>query len=110
MKLIVDLIYEGGLETMRYSISDTAEWGDFTSGPRIIDDHVKENMKAVLNDIQSGRFAKGWILENQAHRPEFKTLRNRESNLLIEKVGRELRGMMPFVKQEGKEVVIDAKN
>lgn len=110
VKLIVDLIYEGGLETMRYSISDTAEWGDFQSGPRIIDDHVKENMRAVLEDIQSGRFAKEWILENQANRPEFKATRERESNLLIEKVGRELREMMPFVKQKGKEVVIDEKN
>ncbi|HEX7066081.1 MAG TPA: ketol-acid reductoisomerase [Bacillales bacterium] len=110
VKLIVDLIYEGGLETMRYSISDTAEWGDFQSGPRVIDDHVKENMKAVLADIQNGRFAKNWILENQANRPEFKAIRERERNQQIEKVGRELRGMMPFVKQKGKEVVIDAKN
>lgn len=110
MKLIVDLIYEGGLETMRYSISDTAEWGDFQSGPRVIDDHVKQNMRDVLSDIQNGRFAKGWILENQAHRPEFKTIRENESNQLIEKVGRELRSMMPFVRQKGKEVVVDAKN
>ncbi|HET7628281.1 MAG TPA: ketol-acid reductoisomerase [Bacillales bacterium] len=108
MKLIVDLIYEGGLETMRYSISDTAEWGDFQSGPRVIDDSVKANMKKVLEDIQNGKFAKGWILENQANRPEFMATRRQESNHLIEKVGRELRSMMPFVKQKGKEVVIDA--
>lgn len=108
MKLIVDLIYEGGLETMRYSCSDTAEWGDYQSGPRVIDDHVKENMRAVLKDIQSGEFAKGWILENKANRPSFKTIQKRERNSQIEQVGRELRELMPFVKQKGKGVVIDA--
>lgn len=110
VKLIVDLIYEGGLETMRYSISDTAEWGDFQSGPRVIDEHVKDNMRAVLADIQSGHFAKNWILENQANRPEFKATRKKESEQQIEKVGRELRGMMPFVKAKGKDVVIDEKD
>lgn len=110
VKLIVDLIYEGGFETMRYSCSDTAEWGDFQSGPRIIDDHVKQNMRDVLTDIQSGHFAKGWILENQANRPEFKAIRERENEHQIAQVGRELREMMPFVKPKGKDVVIDAKN
>ncbi|TCT25077.1 ketol-acid reductoisomerase [Melghiribacillus thermohalophilus] len=98
LKLIVDLMYEGGLEGMRYSISDTAQWGDFKSGPRVIDEHVKENMKAVLKDIQSGKFAKEWILENQVNRPEFNAINAKEKNHLIETVGRELREMMPFVK------------
>lgn len=110
VKMIVDLIYEGGLEKMRDSISDTAEWGDFQSGSRVIDDHVKQNMRDILTDIQSGQFAKGWILENQANRPEFKATRKRESEQQIEKVGRELREMMPFVKPQGKDVEIDAKN
>ena len=98
VKLIVDLMYEGGLENMRYSISDTAQWGDFVSGPRVINDETKERMKEVLADIQSGEFAKGWILENQANRPQFNAINARENNHLIEKVGRELRDLMPFVK------------
>ncbi|MBP3038263.1 ketol-acid reductoisomerase [Bacillaceae bacterium Marseille-Q3522] len=102
LKLIVDLMYEGGLAGMRYSISDTAQWGDFTSGPRVINADVKKSMKAVLSDIQNGKFAKGWILENQANRPEFHAINNRENELLIEKVGKELRDMMPFV-QSGKQ-------
>lgn len=111
LKLIVDLMYEGGLEGMRYSISDTAQWGDFISGPRVVDERVKENMKAVLTDIQTGKFAKGWILENQANRPEFSATNTRESQHLIEQVGRELREMMPFVKaKKPKEVVGSAKN
>jgi ketol-acid reductoisomerase len=102
LKLIVDLMYEGGLEGMRYSISDTAQWGDFVSGPRVINDQVKAEMKNVLKDIQEGRFAKGWILENQANRPEFTAINNRENNHPIEQVGRELRKMMPFVQQQSK--------
>ncbi|MFS0780704.1 ketol-acid reductoisomerase [Bacillus sp. 1P06AnD] len=102
LKLIVDLMYEGGLENMRYSISDTAQWGDFVSGPRIITDSVKAEMKNVLTDIQEGRFAKGWILENQANRPEFNSINRRENEHQIEKVGRELRKMMPFVQQSHK--------
>ena len=110
LKLIVDLMYEGGLEGMRYSISDTAQWGDFVTGPRIITPQVKEEMKAVLKDIQEGRFAKGWILENQANRPEFTAINARENEHQIEQVGRELRAMMPFVNQKKKEVVAGAKN
>ncbi|KZN97202.1 ketol-acid reductoisomerase [Aeribacillus pallidus] len=111
LKLIVDLLYEGGLSNMRYSISDTAQWGDFVSGPRVIDAHVKENMKAVLNDIQTGKFAKEWILENQVGRPQFNAINNRENEHQIEQVGRVLRDMMPFVKPKNKEVVVTgAKN
>lgn len=111
LKLIVDLMYEGGLAGMRYSISDTAQWGDFVSGPRVIDESVKARMKDVLTDIQTGKFAKGWLLENQVNRPEFNAINARENNHLIEKVGRELRAMMPFVKpKQQKEVVTGAKN
>ncbi|KFL15591.1 ketol-acid reductoisomerase [Geobacillus stearothermophilus] len=105
MKLIVDLLYEGGLSWMRYSISDTAQWGDFITGPRIINDAVKAEMKKVLDDIQTGKFAKSWILENQANRPEFNAINRRENEHLIEVVGRELRSMMPFVKAKQKEAV-----
>jgi ketol-acid reductoisomerase len=111
LKLIVDLMYEGGLAGMRYSISDTAQWGDFISGPRVINASVKEEMKKVLEDIQSGTFAKGWILENQANRPVFNAINKRENEHLIEVVGRKLREMMPFVKQKQKEAVVtNAKN
>lgn len=99
LKLIVDLMYEGGLEGMRYSISDTAQWGDFVTGPRIVTPEVKAEMKEVLKDIQEGRFAKGWILENQANRPEFTAINENEKRHPIEVVGRELRAMMPFVNQ-----------
>ena len=99
VKLIVDLMYEGGLENMRYSISDTAQWGDFVSGPRVINEETKARMKEVLDDVQSGEFAKGWILENQANRPKFNAINAQENNHPIEKVGRELRDLMPFVKQ-----------
>jgi ketol-acid reductoisomerase len=111
MKLIVDLIYEGGFSNMRYSISDTAQWGDFVSGPRVITDEVKKSMKAVLKDIQDGTFAKGWILENQVGRPQFNAINARENEHQLEKVGSELRSMMPFVnKGKKKEVVGSAKN
>ncbi|SDZ17363.1 ketol-acid reductoisomerase [Evansella caseinilytica] len=99
LKLIVDLLYEGGLENMRYSISDTAQWGDFVSGPRVITEETKARMKEVLTDIQTGAFAKGWILENQANRPQFNAINTKENNHPIEKVGRELRELMPFVKK-----------
>jgi len=99
VKLIVDLMYEGGLENMRYSISDTAQWGDFVSGPRVINDETKARMKDILDDVQSGEFAKDWILENQANRPRFNAINKRENDHPIEKVGRELRALMPFVKQ-----------
>ncbi|MFC4738322.1 ketol-acid reductoisomerase [Bacillus daqingensis] len=99
MKLIVDLLYEGGLEGMRYSISDTAQWGDFVSGPRVVDEDTKARMKDILSDIQNGTFAHGWILENQANRPQFNAINARENKHEIEEVGRKLRELMPFVKQ-----------
>ena len=99
MKLIVDLLYEGGLENMRYSISDTAQWGDFVSGSRVINDDTKVRMKEILTDVQTGAFAKGWILENQAGRPQFNAINQAENKHEIEVVGRELRNLMPFVKQ-----------
>lgn len=102
VKLIVDLMYEGGLENMRYSISDTAQWGDFVSGPRVINDETKARMKEVLEDIQTGKFAQEWILENQANRPRFNAINARENNHPIEKVGKELRDLMPFVKKSMK--------
>ncbi|WP_096437890.1 ketol-acid reductoisomerase [Alteribacter populi] len=102
LKLIVDLMYEGGLEGMRYSISDTAQWGDFVSGPRVVNEETKARMKEVLNDIQTGVFAKGWILENQANRPQFNAVNKKEAEHEIEKVGRELRELMPFVKKSAK--------
>lgn len=111
LKLIVDLMYEGGLEGMRYSISDTAQWGDFVSGPRVVDERVKAEMKEVLKDIQEGKFAKGWIMENQVNRPVFTAINAKESEHEIERVGRELRKMMPFVQNnKKKEVVSSATN
>lgn len=99
LKLIVDLLYEGGLERMRHSISDTAEWGDYTSGPRVITEETKKEMKRILEDIQSGAFAKGWILENQLNRPMFNALRKRENDHPLEVVGRELREKMPLIQK-----------
>jgi ketol-acid reductoisomerase len=96
MKLIVDLIAEGGLERMRYSVSDTAEFGDYYAGPKIIDQHVKDNMKKLLKDIQDGAFARTWILENQTGRPFFNSQRRMEKNHQIEVVGRELRRKMSY--------------
>ncbi|MBM7572171.1 ketol-acid reductoisomerase [Aquibacillus albus] len=113
LKLIVDLMYEGGLEGMRYSISDTAQWGDFVSGPRVVNEETKARMKEVLTDIQTGVFAKGWILENQANRAQFNATNAKENSHQIEKVGRELRELMPFVKQKAnakKEVVSNGSN
>ncbi|MDI6785778.1 MAG: ketol-acid reductoisomerase [bacterium] len=100
LKLIVDLIYEHGISGMRYSISDTAEYGDLTRGPRIIDEAVKDVMRETLEEIQSGEFAKEWILENQANRPTYNALRNRDKNHLIEKVGSNLRNMMSWIKKK----------
>ncbi|MCG0239253.1 MAG: ketol-acid reductoisomerase [Firmicutes bacterium] len=97
LKLIVDLMYEGGLAAMRYSVSDTAEYGDYTRGPRIIDESVKERMRQVLREIQDGTFAKEWILENQVGRPRFTALRRREAEHPIEAVGRRLRAHMPWL-------------
>ncbi|NLJ83859.1 MAG: ketol-acid reductoisomerase [Halanaerobiaceae bacterium] len=98
MKLIVDLLYEGGLSNMRYSISDTAQYGDLTVGPRIINEGVKKEMEAVLEDIQSGKFARDWILENAANRPNFNALTRRDEDSLLEKVGARLRSMMSWIK------------
>jgi ketol-acid reductoisomerase len=109
LKLIVDLLYENGLEGMRYSISDTAQWGDFTAGPRVVTDSTKAEMKNILTDIQTGQFAKGWILENQTNRPVFNAVNKRENEHPIEVVGRELRAKMPFVQSKKKGMVGSAK-
>ncbi|MEL7565315.1 MAG: ketol-acid reductoisomerase [Dehalobacterium sp.] len=99
MKLIVDLIYEGGIANMRYSISDTAEWGDVVTGPRIITEETKKEMKKVLAEIQNGKFAQGWILENRAGRPMYNAIVKRDKEHQIEKVGAELRNMMSWLKK-----------
>ncbi len=107
-KLIVDLLYEGGIANMRYSISNTAEYGDITTGPRIITDETKKEMKRVLADIQSGRFVKNFILDNRAGQPELKAARKQALAHPIEKTGAELRAMMPWI---GKNALVDkAKN
>lgn len=100
MKLIVDLIYEAGLAMMRYSVSDTAEYGDLTRGPRVINEQVKEEMRRILKEVQNGQFAREWILENQANRPVFSALREKEKEHLIEKVGAQVREMMPWLKKK----------
>ena len=97
LKLIVDLFYQGGLNYMRYSVSNTAEYGDYTRGPRIITDQTKAEMKKILDEIQTGQFAKEWILENKANAPGFKALRRRERQHPIEEVGRRLRKLMPWI-------------
>jgi len=97
LKLIVDLINEGGLSGMRYSISNTAEYGDYMSGKRIINEHTRQEMKKILAEITSGEFARQWILENQAKRPMFNASRRQEAGHLIEKVGAKLRKMMPWL-------------
>ncbi|MEZ4288794.1 MAG: ketol-acid reductoisomerase [Polyangiales bacterium] len=97
LKLIVDLMYRGGLNYMRYSVSTTAEWGDYVSGPRVIGDESKAAMKEILKEIQDGRFAKRWIDENQKGCPEFNKIRRAEQEQPIEVVGAKLRSMMPFV-------------
>jgi ketol-acid reductoisomerase len=99
LKLIVDLMYEGGMAYMRYSISDTAEYGDYSRGPRIVDEGVRENMREILAEIQSGEFAREWILENQAGRPAFNAMRRKNAEHQIEEVGAELRAMMSWLKQ-----------
>ncbi len=100
LKLIVDLMFEGGLTKMRDSISDTAQYGDIAIGPKLIDEKVKDKMKDILDDIQTGKFAREWILENQANRPVFKALTKNDEQHQIEKVGKELRDMMPWIKNE----------
>jgi len=99
MKLIVDLINEGGLSFMRYSISDTAEYGDYVSGKRVITDESRQGMKEILSEIQDGTFARNWLVENQVNRPYFNAVRNKEKTEQIETVGEELRKMMPWVKK-----------
>jgi ketol-acid reductoisomerase len=99
LKLITDLMHEGGMAYMRYSISDTAEYGDYTRGPKVIDDRVKQSMKQILGNIQSGAFAREWILENQAGKPSFMALRKQNAEHPIEQVGKELRAMMPWLKK-----------
>jgi ketol-acid reductoisomerase len=98
MKLIVDLFYQGGLAYMRYSVSDTAEYGDYTRGPRIVSDETKAEMKKILGEIQSGQFAREWVLENQANRAGFLAMRKREAEHPIEEVGARLRKMMSWIK------------
>ena len=99
VKLIVDLIYEGGISNMRYSISDTAEYGDYTRGPRIITEETRDEMRQILYEVQTGEFAKEWILENQARRPVFNALRRQEAEHPIEEVGKKLRAMMGWLKK-----------
>lgn len=100
LKLIVDLIYEGGLNYMRFSVSDTAEYGDYVTGPRMITDATKAEMKKVLAEIQSGEFARNWMAENKSGRHRFLEMRKAGANLPIEKIGEELRGMMTFLKKK----------
>jgi ketol-acid reductoisomerase len=99
LKLIIDLIYQGGLSYMRYSVSDTAEYGDYTRGPRVIDDMVREEMRQILAEIQDGTFAREWILENQAGRPVYNALKKMDEEHPLELVGKQLREMMPWLKK-----------
>jgi ketol-acid reductoisomerase len=106
MKLIVDLMYQGGMSYMRYSISDTAEFGDYVSGSRIIDEHTRDEMRNILQEIQDGSFASRWILENLAGRPSFQAMRRANSQHQIEQVGSELRAMMPWLNAPNKKPAI----
>lgn len=108
MKLIVDLIYEGGIANMDYSVSNTAEYGQYVTGPEIIDDHVKAKMKVALENIQSGEFARRWMLENKVNQTSFKAMRRRNAEHLSEEVGAKLRGMMPWIAEN--RLVDKAKN
>jgi len=109
LKLIVDLMYRGGLSFMRYSISDTAEYGDYIAGPSVIGNEARAAMKKLLAEIQSGKFAQAWISENRLGRPEFKAARSREQNHPIEKVGAQLRSMMPFLEPVPKQEIAIAQ-
>ena len=100
LKLIVDLFYQGGLSYMRYSVSNTAEYGDYTRGPRIVTDETKKEMKKILEEVRSGQFARDWILENKANQASFKATRRREREHGVEKVGKELRRMMSWIKEK----------
>jgi ketol-acid reductoisomerase len=108
LKLIVDLIYEGGISNMRYSISNTAQWGDLTRGPRVVTEETKKEMKKILREIQTGEFAKEWMLENKANKPVFTALTRMGQEHQIEKVGAKLREMMPWLKKT--KIVDKAKN
>ena len=108
VKLIVDLIYEGGIANMRYSVSNTAEYGDLTRGPRVIDSSVKERMKEILDEIQTGKFTKEWMLECSAGQSSFKALRRRGAEHSVEEVGARLRGLMPWLKE--RQLVDRSKN
>jgi ketol-acid reductoisomerase len=108
VKLIVDLMYEGGLANMRYSISNTAEYGDYVSGPRLITEDTKAEMKRILADIQQGKFVRDWVLENKAGQPRFKATRRRWAEHQIEEVGGRLRAMMPWLKEN--QLVDKSKN
>jgi ketol-acid reductoisomerase len=99
LKLIVDLIYQGGMKYMRYSVSDVAEFGDYTRGPRIINDSVRAEMRQILKEFKDGTFALEWVLENQAGRPHFNAMKRNEEHELIETVGERLRQMMPWTKK-----------
>src|SRR6185312_7755734 len=99
LKLIVDLIYVGGLEYMRYSVSDTAEYGDYYAGPKVIDDHVRQTMRGLLDRIQDGSFAEEWLAENAAGRERFLAMRTSAQGSEVEQVGAELRKMMPWLKK-----------
>ena len=99
LKLIVDLIYEGGISWMRHSISDTAEYGDIKIGKKVITAETRKVMKEILENIQNGKFARDWILENKAGRPVYFATKKKEANHPIEKVGKELRKMMPWIKK-----------
>lgn len=109
LKLIVDLIYEGGIAKMHQFVSETAKYGDITRGSRVIDSHVRASMKKILDEIQSGAFAKEWVLENQAGRPQYAKLLERDKNHPIEKVGEELRKQMSWLKKESSAVAKTAK-
>jgi ketol-acid reductoisomerase len=108
VKLIVDLIYEGGIANMNYSISNTAEYGEYVSGPRIVNEETKKEMRRVLADIQSGRFARDWMLENRVNQTSFKATRAKLAQHQIEEVGERLRAMMPWIKKGA--LVDKAKN
>src|SRR5262249_36107555 len=99
VKLIVDLIYEGGIANMNYSVSNTAEYGEYVSGPRVVNAETKAEMKRILADIQSGRFVKDWMLENRVNQTSFKATRAKLAQHPIEEVGAKLRAMMPWIKE-----------
>jgi ketol-acid reductoisomerase len=99
VKLIVDLIYEGGIATMNYSVSNTAEYGEYVSGPRVVDAATRAEMKKILDDIQSGKFVKDWMLENRVNQTSFKAMRAKMAGHPIEEIGAKLRAMMPWIKQ-----------